>query len=73
VSNKAKSILEAALALPVKDRGMLAGRLFESLPPPPSFEGLNKRQFTAELRRRNREMEAGIDAGIPWSQVKTMQ
>ena len=68
MSTDAKKLLEAALRLPDRERLRLAERLlatFDGDPDPDAAEA-----WEAEIARRSREIEAGLVAPIPWSEVK---
>jgi putative addiction module component (TIGR02574 family) len=70
MSENARTILEAALALPEAEREEIAERLLDSLPP--DINELDDEAFLAELLRRRDEMADGTDPGILWSELKKM-
>jgi putative addiction module component (TIGR02574 family) len=65
-----QAIVDAALALPEKERVMVVEQLLESLPP--DAECLSEDEFVAELDRRSEEVEKGLSKPIPWSEVKKL-
>ncbi|MBY0493563.1 MAG: addiction module protein [Cyanobacteria bacterium] len=71
MTQKARSILRAALALPHKQRAHVATELLESLNPP-VFEDEEKarREWLAEIERRARRALAEPSAGQTWEQVR---
>ena len=61
----AGQLLADAMQLPEAEREELAGRLLDSLEPPPG-PSIDDRE---EFARRAAEARSGV-AGIPWSEVK---
>lgn len=54
MSDRAKSVLEAALALPDQDRGFVIDHLIKSMPPSP-IDSMTDDEVEAELERRAAE------------------
>jgi len=69
MSDQVQAILDAALALPERERELLVERLLESLPP--GFPPLNDEEMFAELERRAAEVEHGLVKPIPWEEVRS--
>jgi putative addiction module component (TIGR02574 family) len=67
MKTQTQTILDAALALPEKERALLVKRLLKSLPQ--DGELVNK-ELMAEVKRRRAEVEAGTAKAIPWSELK---
>jgi putative addiction module component (TIGR02574 family) len=63
-----QALLDAALALPEKQRALLAQRLMESVSDE-EVEMLDD-EFLAELERRREDMESGRVTPIPWSEFR---
>ena len=61
-------VIQAALALPEKDRIELVERLLETLGP--ETNGVDDPAFSQELERRSKEVDSGRAETIPWSQLK---
>jgi putative addiction module component (TIGR02574 family) len=62
------TVLEAALALPEKDRIQLVERLLETLGP--ETDGIDETSLVEELRRRSEEIDGGTADLIPWQELK---
>jgi putative addiction module component (TIGR02574 family) len=60
-------LLQAALALPDRERAELAELLVATIPSPPS--SLHP-AWAAELRRRTAEIDSGQMRPIPWEEVR---
>lgn len=72
MSRDGTKVLEAALALPERERARIAERLLSSLNgPPPSAEEQAKidAEWTAEIERRVRKIDEGKVELIPYEQV----
>lgn len=69
MSDEPQPILDAALALPERERLRLAEDLLQSLPPDDD-QTLDDDAFAVELDRRWAEFQADPTVGIPWSQVR---
>jgi putative addiction module component (TIGR02574 family) len=63
-----QALFDAALALPVAERALLAERLLESMPP--EADDVTDDELAAELDRRRTEVEQGTVKPIPWSEVR---
>jgi putative addiction module component (TIGR02574 family) len=61
-------VIEAALALPEKDRIELVERLLDTLGP--ETNGADDPGFFQELERRSKEVDSGKAETIPWSELK---
>jgi putative addiction module component (TIGR02574 family) len=61
-------VLQAALALPEKDRIELVERLLDTLGP--ETNGVDDPGFFKELERRGEEVDSGKAETIPWSELK---
>lgn len=68
MTQAAKDVLQAALALPAEDRAELLDELIvardEADPSPLSAE------WMAEIERRSADFDAGLVQRIPWEEVK---
>jgi putative addiction module component (TIGR02574 family) len=74
MSPQTKALLDAALALPDEERGILVDHLLESLgEPDEEFVEVTEEEFVAELQRRAAEMADGSDPGITWSDLAKEQ
>jgi putative addiction module component (TIGR02574 family) len=62
------ALLDAALALPERERALLADQLWDSLSP--DEDGMTDDQFYAELQRRDAELEKDPSAAIPWFELE---
>ena len=65
MTDRAKAVLEAALALPEAEREEIAERLFESVEPPEKLSP----EWAAEIKRRMKEIDEGTATLIPANQV----
>ncbi len=63
-----ENVLEAALALPEKDRIQLVERLLETFGP--ETDGVDELSFSAELCRRSDEIDQNKAELVPWSELK---
>lgn len=68
MSPQAAEILDKALALSTRERGMLIDRLVESLDDGPPDEGVEE-AWAAEIKRRVDEIRSGKVKLIPGEQV----
>lgn len=66
-------LLAAALTLSPVEREELAGRLWDSLDPPPDVDATTEEEFFAELDRRAEEARRDPSVMIPWEQVREMR
>jgi putative addiction module component (TIGR02574 family) len=74
MSERAASLLAAALQLPEDERAELVEGLLDSLGGPDSdIDRMTEDEFAAELDRRAEELRQNPDAAIPWDQVKDMR
>lgn len=65
MSQEPLNLLDAALQLPMAERGQLAARLIESLEG--EDDGQVEEAWSSELRRRLEEIDDGRVQMIPWS------
>ncbi len=65
---QAQAILDAALALSLRERQLLVYRLQKSLPA--DLDELNDEELEAELDRRFEEYQRNPATGIPWRKIK---
>jgi putative addiction module component (TIGR02574 family) len=68
VDTQTQQVLDAALALPERERILIAERLLESVPN--DIDELSEEEFAAELNRRSEEVIQGKAELIPWAVVK---
>ncbi|MCA9676508.1 MAG: addiction module protein [Kofleriaceae bacterium] len=68
MTDRARKLLDEALALPEGERADLAARLLASLADEPADE-LDPR-WVAELERRAREAHADPSGGTPWEELR---
>lgn len=68
MTRQTKAVLNAALALPERERAQLVEQILETLAEEPEI--LSDKDFIAELRRRAKEMDQGTTHMVPWSEVK---
>lgn len=66
----ADQLYQAALALPVAERAVLAGRLIDSLPQDAPSQ-LHP-AWRDELRRRLAQIDSGEVTPVPWDEVKRL-
>ena len=62
------NLLRKALDLPLEARAALAGRLIESLHPPPDQDA--EAVWDEEISRRIEELDSGKVTAIPWAEVR---
>jgi putative addiction module component (TIGR02574 family) len=65
----ADEILNEALSLPANDRATLAGTLIDSLDDDVVDEDVEE-LWSAEIKRRIDDLDAGRVQRVPWSQVR---
>jgi putative addiction module component (TIGR02574 family) len=68
MSDRARKLLEDALALPVPDRADLAAELLASLEA--EDEGDVEAAWAAEIEQRARRAHADPEGGLPWESVR---
>jgi putative addiction module component (TIGR02574 family) len=68
VTDETRSVFDAALALPEKDRAALAQLLLESLSE--MQEDVSDDELLAELERRSAEADRGAADAVPWSELR---
>jgi putative addiction module component (TIGR02574 family) len=68
MSTEAEELLSAALALPAEARAALAGQLLESLDDAATDDEVEA-AWTAEIRRRLDDVDAGRVRPVPWDQA----
>jgi putative addiction module component (TIGR02574 family) len=68
MTKKAESILQEALTLDDAERADIAGRLLESIEPPPDADV--RRAWREEVRRRVAQIDAGEARLVPWDEVR---
>jgi putative addiction module component (TIGR02574 family) len=68
VNVNSDELFDAAMRLSESERALLVERLLETLSPDP--EASDDQAFAAELERRRREVESGVEDTIPWSELK---
>jgi putative addiction module component (TIGR02574 family) len=68
MTSQSRHLFDAALALPEKERALLAECLLESLPL--EQDDLTEDALTAELERRLEEYRQDPSVAVPWSEVK---
>lgn len=69
MSPKASEILDSALALSSRERGMLIDRLVESLDDGPPDEGVEE-AWASEIKRRVDDIDCGTAKMIPLEEVR---
>jgi putative addiction module component (TIGR02574 family) len=67
MSDKAKSVLEAALGLPPDDRNFIIDQLAKSLPPSP-IDAMSDHDLELELDRRAAEFARDPSVASPWKE-----
>ena len=68
ISPQAAELLDKVLSLSVEDRGVIIGRLVESLDDEPAEEGVEA-AWSSEIERRVEEIQSGKVKTIPGEQV----
>ena len=68
LSPQAAELIEKALALSAQDRGLIIGRLMESLDEAPAEEGVEA-AWSEEIRRRVEEIKSGRAEMIPGEEM----
>ncbi len=69
VTPQVSEVLEKALTLSTRDRGLLIGRLIESLDEGPAEEGVEE-AWGEEIKRRVDDIRSGKAKMIPGEQVR---
>jgi putative addiction module component (TIGR02574 family) len=69
ITRQASRVLEKALALSTRERGVLIDRLIESLDEGPAEEGVEE-AWAAEIKRRVDEIRSGKARLIPAEEVR---
>jgi len=69
ITRQASRVLEKALALSTRDRGVLIDRLIESLDEGPAEEGVEE-AWAAEIKRRVDEIRSGKARLIPAEEMR---
>ena len=69
MSSDTKKLMEEALRLPENERLRLAERLLATCDGEPDPDAAEA--WANEITRRSRDIELGLVAPIPWSEVKT--
>ena len=69
VTPQVSEVLERALTLSTRDRGLLIGRLIESLDEAPAEEGVEE-AWGEEIKRRVDDIRSGKAKMIPGEQVR---
>jgi putative addiction module component (TIGR02574 family) len=62
-----QAVFDAALALPVPERALLARQLLDTLEP--GDADASDEQLFAELNRRRAEVAQGTASSVPWSEL----